>query len=351
MKKIEFYTYSKNIEHLHAFDKEYELKIYYRPSINNKNLKKKPISDRICRFCNKNSTETSFKTRTHIISELFGRNLGISDHECDTCNNFFSTFESDMANFLGLNRSINALGLQTPPTFLSGDGSIKAKRNTFKGFNGIEIKAIKDGAIKKKEKGNIEFTVINNPYTPINIFKCLLKIALTVIPDKEVSKYSPCLKFIMQDEYASNFAQHAKQIHIGVLGFTVSIPKVFIFKKRDCESKLPTHWIKLYFQNSYIQYYLPYYEDDKTLLVGEELYTPLCPPLIRAATQPIGTAKRLEKVDLSSYEKTKGELKKLNLTFDENLLDEADNSDGFNSDEIVSVFITKDSGLLDDLGN
>lgn len=347
---MEFYTYSENIEHLHAFDKDYEPKIYYRPPTNNKNLKRKPLSDRICRFCGKNSTETSFRTRTHIISELFGRNLGISDHECDTCNNFFSTFESDMANFLGLNRSINALGFQTPATFLSGDGSIKAKRNTFKGFNGIEIKAIKDGAIQKKEKGNIEFNVINNPYTPINIFKCLLKIALTLIPDEEVSKYSHCLKFIMQDENASNFAHHAKQIHIGALGFNVSVPNIFIFKKRDFESKLPTHWIKLYFQNSYIQYYLPFNQDDKVLLVGEELSTPLCPPLIRAATQPIGTAKKLEKVDLSSYEKTIGELKKLSLTFDADLLQEADNSDEFNSDEIVSVFITKDSGLLDDFG-
>ena len=348
---MEFYTYSENIEHLQAFNNVYKLNIYYRPHTNNKNSLRKPVAERICRFCGKNSSETSFKTKTHIISELFGRNLGISDHECDTCNNFFSTFESDMANFLGLNRSINALGFQTPPTFLSGDGSIKAKRNNFKGFDGIEIKAIKDGAIQKKEKGNIEFLVTNNPYLPINIFKCLLKIALTVIPDEEVPKYDHCIKFIMHNEDASNFSHHAKQIHVGLLGFHVSVPSVFIFKKRDLESKLPTHWIKLYYQNSYIQYYLPYYKDDKILLPGEEMSSPLCPPLIRAAEQPIGTAKRLQNVDLSSYEKTYGELKKLNLTFDPDLLKDADNSDGFNFDEIESVFITKDSGLLDGLEN
>ncbi|MBP1167238.1 hypothetical protein JOE44_004122 [Chryseobacterium sp. PvR013] len=344
-----FYTYSENIEHLKAFDKEYKLEIYYKPPTSYKNLKRKSVSDRICRFCGKDSNETSFKSKTHVISELFGKNSGISDHECDTCNNFFSTFEGDMANFLGLDRSINALGFQTPPTFLSGDKSIKAKRNVFKGFNGIEIRALKDGVIQKKEKGNIEFSVIENSYIPINIFKCLLKIALTVIPDDNISKYKLCLNFIMQNQNASHFAHHAKQIHRGLLGFSVSVPKILIFRKRNFESKLPTYWIKLYYQNSYIQFYLPYYEDDKILSIGEEISYPLCPPLIRAVKQPKGIAKNLEKLDLSSNEKTRSDLKKLNLKFDEDLLIGTDNTNNFNSDEIVSIFITKDSGLLDNL--
>jgi len=52
---------------------------------------------------------------------------------------------------------------------------------------------------------------------------------------------------------------------------------------------------------------------------------------------------------------TKGKTSKLNLTFDENLSregsnnnQETHNSDNFNSDEIIKVFLTKNSGLLEE---
>ncbi|AZA53767.1 hypothetical protein [Chryseobacterium sp. G0201] len=352
---MNIYTYYGNIEHLKAFDNDYQLKGMYTPPIDNQRRPLKKISDRTCRFCGKKSTETTFKGKPHIISRLFGNNSGVSDYECDKCNNHFSGYESDMANFLGLNRSVNALGTQTPPTFKSYDGNIVAKKNNFNGFEGIEIESSKEGVIQKKDGGIIEFNVIHNPYIPINIFKCLLKIALTVIPDYEVANYKLCFDFLMENKNETYFAQHAKQIHKGLSGFNVKFPYVLIFKKRNLESKLPSHWIKLYYQDSYIQFYIPYHKGDKVLQKGEEISYPLCPPLIFADTQPQGIAKNYEKLDLSSNVMTKGKTSKLNLTFDENLLSEGSNnnqethnSDNFNSDEIIKVFLTKNSGLLEE---
>ncbi|MPS73038.1 MAG: hypothetical protein E2590_07770 [Chryseobacterium sp.] len=350
---MNIYTYSGNIEHLKAFDDEYQLKSMYTPPINNQRRQLKKISERTCRFCGKKSDETTFKGKPHIISRLFGNNSGVSDYECGKCNNHFSGFESDMANFLGLNRSVNALGVQTPPTFKSYDGNIVAKKNNFNGFEGIEIESNKQGTIQKLDGGIIEFNVIHNPYIPINIFKCLLKIALTVIPDDEVENYKVCFDFLMENNNEEYLAQHAKQIHKGLSGFNVRFPYVLFFRKRNLESKLPTHWIKLYYQDSYIQFYIPCHKDDEVLLRGEEITYPLCPPLIFADTQPQGIAKNYEKVDLSSNVMTKGKTSKLNLTFDENILKEGSNdihdthnSDSFNSDEIVKIFLTKNPGLL-----
>lgn len=178
---MRLHTYHENIEHLKAFNEEYQLINIYIPPIDNKKpSKKKKISERICRFCGKKSDQTTFKSKPHIISRLFGNNSGISDYECDKCNNHFSVYESDMANFLGLNRSINALGKQTPPTFKSYDGNIVAKKSNFKGLEGLEIESNKQDKIQKIDNGIIEFNIVHNPYIPINIFKCLMKIALTI---------------------------------------------------------------------------------------------------------------------------------------------------------------------------
>ncbi|QPQ53854.1 hypothetical protein H3Z85_07970 [Chryseobacterium indologenes] len=311
-----------------------------------KSLQKKKISERICRFCGKKSDQTTFKSKPHIISRLFGNNSGISDYECDKCNNHFSVYESDMANFLGLNRSINALGKQTPPTFKSYDGNIVAKKSNFKGLEGLEIESNKQDKIQKIDNGIIEFNIVHNPYIPINIFKCLMKIALTIIPDNEVPKYKLCFDFLMKNKNEQYFTQHAKQIHRGLSGLNVPIPYTLLFKKRNIGSKLPSHWIKLYYQDSYIQFYLPYYKDDKVLVQGEELTYPLCPPLIFTDTQPEGVAKNYERLDLSSNETTKGKTTKLNLIFDENL---RDNCDTFDSDTITKVFLTRNPKLLDEI--
>lgn len=351
---MKIYTYYGNIEHKKAFDKEYQLEYIYSPPPNNKRPPKKSISERICRFCGKKSDETTFKSKPHIISKFFGNNSGVSDFECDNCNNFFSKYESDMANFLGLIRSVNALGVQKPPTFTSYDGNIVAKKNNFKGFEGVEIVSNKEGNIQIKEGGIIEFEVLHNPYIPINIFKCLIKIALTVIPDDEVSNYKYCFDFLMKNKYESYFSHHAKQIHKGISGFSVLMPYVLIFKKKNIEGKLPMHWVKLYYQDSYIQFYIPYHIADKDIY-NEEISYPLCPPLILSNTQPQGIAKIYEKLDLSSNEMTKTKVSKLNLTFDEKFLKERNNenlkskkSDDFNSDAIAKIFLTKDSNLLNE---
>ena len=348
---MNIYTYSGNIEHLKAFDNDYQLKSMYNPPINNQRRPLKKISERTCRFCGKKSDETTFKGKPHIISRLFGNNSGVSDYECDKCNNHFSSYESDMANFLGLNRSVNALGSQTPPTFKSYDGHIVAKKNKFKGFDGIEIESNQQGSIQKSD-GAIELNVIHNPFIPINIYKCLLKIALTAIPDTVVSKYKLCIDFLMKNKNEVHFSQHAKHVYKGVSGFNVSLPYIMIFKKRNFETKLPSHWIKLYYQDSYIQFYLPYNADDNVLLEGEDVTYPICPPLIFADSQPPGIAKNYENLDLSSNEMTKGKTTKLGLNFDEKLLKdisynnhEAHNFGDYNSDEIVKIFLTKDSGL------
>jgi hypothetical protein len=348
---LEFHTFEGNVEHLKTFDQHYQPQKHYWPPMGNKRPKRKSKAEMLCRFCGKGNAETTFKSKPHVISRLFGNNFGISDFECDRCNNYFSAFESDTANFLGLQRSFFALGRQSIPVFKAADGSIEARKGDIFGVDALEISAIKPGFITNNtDKGEIEFNITNNSYTPLNVYKCLLKIALTIIPESEFNKYDYCLRFLMAGEKSEQFANHAKNIHKGHSGFETINPYAFLFKKRDSKSKLPTHWFKLYYLNSYIQFHLPYNSDDSVLEIGESISIPLCPPLIVGNILREGTAKQPDSIDLSSSEKKIGETNKFHLNFDkEDLLKSApidlltDDHEGqnFDSSSITKVFLAR----------
>ncbi len=55
--------------------------------------------NRVCRFCKKDSTQTTFRTVAHAIPEFVGNKKLIAHYECDVCNAKFSRLlESHMGN-------------------------------------------------------------------------------------------------------------------------------------------------------------------------------------------------------------------------------------------------------------
>lgn len=65
----------------------------------------------------------------HIISELLGNHHLVSNFECDVCNSIFGNYESDLANFLGITRTIQSVkGKKNKiPKFPSYDNQLKAE--------------------------------------------------------------------------------------------------------------------------------------------------------------------------------------------------------------------------------
>src|SRR3954471_22729738 len=60
-----------------------------------------------CRFCKREFPEVKFSSVAHAIPEFTGNKSLISTFECDNCNQYFSKFESEFANFM---LPYNALG-------------------------------------------------------------------------------------------------------------------------------------------------------------------------------------------------------------------------------------------------
>jgi len=85
---------------------DYEVESIYLHPEKRPKLKRKDC--RICRYCGCSYTTMTFKKIAHIVPELMGNANLISDYECDSCNALFSKYENDLANFLGIARTLTA---------------------------------------------------------------------------------------------------------------------------------------------------------------------------------------------------------------------------------------------------
>lgn len=351
-RKIQFRTYEGNLSHLEAFFKHYHLQdLYIAPKDSRNRGKLKKRSEMTCRFCSKKYPETRFASKPHIISRLFGNNVGISDFECDKCNNHFSKFETSMADFIGLNRSIFSLGKEKIPTFKAPDGSMEARASEIYGNEAVEISAKIPGLISNlTETGKIEVKVKGNSYIPLNVYKSLLKIALSRMPDSEFINYRLALTFLMNNLNSYHFSSQATQVFRSQINGEVATPYCMLFNKKNPNSDLPTHIFQLYYQDSCLQMHLPYRNGDKQIQEMEKLEIPMCPPLVITSEILPGRA-NYEILDLSSSEKKAGEVKKMSLNFDKDKIQEGIPvninkgmiaNQKFDPNEIVTILFARD---------
>lgn len=227
----------------------------------------KPKEERICRFCGLDYSRTTFESKPHIISELLGNKYLISDFECDTCNTFFGKYENDLTAFLGMSRTFLSVKNKKDkvPEFNSPGYKLLARRTDFYGIkDGLQI------SVHKSAKGifNIdsnlgkgEIKYLKQPYVPFKVYKALLKIALSIIPEKYVADYQytfQCLKGI-----DDKLAQVAKIVFYELpYNHKVKHPACFLFKKLAPKNRITNHIFALYFQNHVYELPIPFCEVD-----------------------------------------------------------------------------------------
>ncbi len=286
------------------------LRFYTPPSDPIRN--RKPKKERVCRFCVRKTPEVKFNSEAHIIPRLFGNNFGVSDHECDSCNNRFSRYETHLADFLGLVRTfLSVTNESSVPTFKSPGESLVARlSDAYSQSKGIVIDDhSKNGISINTETGENCITYTKNSYKPINVFKSLLKIALTLMPESYLNDYGMMFDFINSEDNHPAYVQFAQ-----VLFYTTEF-KVqtccYLFEKTDPQGARPTHIFKLYFENFIYQFFIPYHVQDMNIYeAGASLTTKYCPPILPGAA-PEREDLSFEVLDLRSTDVVKGETGRL----------------------------------------
>jgi len=248
------FTYPSLVNDLKLFMENYQ---YSLPIIPPDEPRRKftPINKRLCRFCGKDSSATTFRTDAHIIPQLLGNKYLVSDYECDKCNSLFSAYESNLTESLGAYRTVfNIPGRKNKvPKYTSpGDGLVASPNSDLNIPHAITIEDNTGTSFEIDDKtGNTVISYTKNGFVPLLAYKALLKIALTLIDEKDVSSYSEAFKFLMSDVYDEKCAEVA-HVH-QFFGSYRSRSHCYLFKMINPAARLPTHIFQLYFENIVFQ--------------------------------------------------------------------------------------------------
>ncbi|MBW8683521.1 HNH endonuclease [Chitinophaga rhizophila] len=303
------------------FFSSYSVDLFFHPL---KRAKLSAPTKRSCRFCNKSYPEVTFKKIAHMLPELMGNKNFISEFECDSCNSYFSKYETDLASFLGITRTLNLMkGKNSIPKFKNPDKKLEISFSEDR----KNLQVISDGLENKhwvidEKKKTITFLATKSSYIPLNIFKILLKIGFSFLREQEdIANLQSLNNFLLNEELNHNFSNNPQlRVFIHFLaGKGVKEPLVIQFKKRNDAmiQNCPTLGFIIYFSNYVFQFFMPGHIDDhKVFSMFGNFQMPPCPILLgKKYTDRFGIPVR-QIVDFSSAEKKIGESQKIVCTYE-----------------------------------
>lgn len=160
--------------------------------------------NRICRFCTASPGQgRTFKDRAHAIPEFFGNRRLFSYYECDGCNSFFSRLEDSAAKYFQLDLTLNRVeGKRGVPKFKSQRKDYYVRDDA--GGLVVALEDLSPGVVVRPLRREIQLNWIRHPYRPLAVYKTLLKIALTLIPDQEVANFFDSYSWLRRPLFGIN---------------------------------------------------------------------------------------------------------------------------------------------------
>lgn len=309
------YTFPKHLEDVQKFFTHYLLEEIVLPPATAR-TKFPPYEKRVCRFCKRNSKETSFKTDSHVIPHALGNKYLVADDECDQCNKLFSTYENCLVDYLGIHRTVfSSRGKKNKvPKFKSPDSGLTASNTHFQTIEKAIIIEDNNGSAFDIDdvSGKTTINYKKHSYIPIFVYKALLKVALSLIKDTYLPVYTETIKMLItdhSDKFLSSFAK------VGVAYTSLHMKThCLIFRKQSATEAFPTHVFQLYYENLVFQLFIPLNKEDCGHYGDRALNINYCPPIF---FQPVAEDEKcsFEILDLSGTQKIK-ETGTLSMMFD-----------------------------------
>lgn len=169
--------------------------------------------ERVCRYCGKRKPEVKFKKVAHLFPESLGNKCFFSNNECDNCNELFSKYENDLCAFLAPFLSTNEIFGKGKPKEVKEDGKPKYNKtreykSNDKTFRVQSIEKVITVTSQSEEESKLVYDenkkILSIPFdigkhTPYYIYKCLLKMALAILPRNEFEKYNTMQRMLKED--------------------------------------------------------------------------------------------------------------------------------------------------------
>jgi len=168
-------------------------------------LPKNASGIRICRFCEKNENEVDFKKIAHACPELLGQNNLVIYDECDLCNERFSKYESHLSKFfLPYLSVVGVKGKKKIPSFQARKDNDDEKTRTSLKYTGdgkinLFLSSLDDYKVDVENK-TMSIRFRNPAIKPIYVYKSLLKVALSFLPQIKIQKYQLLFDWLQNDD-------------------------------------------------------------------------------------------------------------------------------------------------------
>jgi len=256
----------KFIEQMKLFEENYEI-LFSNIENSAQKIEIGNKQNKICRFCGKNESQTTFKTISHSIPECLGNKTLICLDECDECNKFFS---EDIENHLDKvtlpYRTINMIkGKKKIPTFKTQDKKVRINvEDPVNKF--MKIIAREDSGFVKLDEKNKTITIEYDlqSYIPCAAYKALVKMGLSVMAENELNNFNIVKQWILEKDHSKLLMKPLNVLMTFIPGINpLSRTLVFLFKKYSKNEKYPQCMFVLAFGNIMYQIAIPTDEEIK----------------------------------------------------------------------------------------
>lgn len=273
--------------------------------------------DQICRFCQKSNPEVTFKKKAHAIPEMIGNKRLLSHYECDNCNQFFSDMENHLGNYTSFWRAVSQVSGKRGFPKYKKDLEIHSVEGQLQIGDYIDDPAI----IHDDENKKLIIPGMRDPYIPVAIYKCFVKMALTLMPESEMQHFRKTIEWIMEPDHTK------MKCPISLLAFVQFTPgfKVYphpcnwlFFRKDALGSDIPYSIYAVCFSNLMFQITIPHCECDDNFLAylkeGGQVKIPALPSPYYE-DHPLGPSQVRVK-DLSGTDWIRGEKEYITISYD-----------------------------------
>lgn len=238
------------------FWKKYEL------AFSTRDFKPVRLKKKICRYCKRDESVTTFRKQAHIIPELFGGNKFIAQDECDECNQKFSAYESHLSKFFMPYLTMGGVkGKRGVPQFhsrtVNGNENTRTVITAADNKRQILLADQNDYSINEKEK-TMMVVFRKPPLKPRWVLKALTKIGLSLIPFDWFADYDNVSKWLLNQPTDIQF--FPLLIHNILTYRKMAMPFADLYKaKRILFSRtfVPEYTLVVGFGNVICQVFLP----------------------------------------------------------------------------------------------
>lgn len=255
------------------------------------------ISDgerRLCRFCQKDEKDTTFNNVSHAIPECLGNHQLILVDECDKCNTFFSEkLEDHLDKFTKPYRIAGQIvGKKGIPNYRTNN---KKNRIEFNNLPTVKSQVGEEFFVVDHEKRQITIKLHQEPHIPLAVYKALLKIAISIIKDKnELDAFRCTIHWLLNPDLTISVIKPALLMQTFVPGpRPTNGVVVSLFRRKAEVSAVPYAIFVIAFGNVIFQLVVPSHIDNG---VSMTFQLPFLPSPFEIKGWPYGDLK------FSSYE-------------------------------------------------